>query len=1638
MAGRRLNSVASHVGRRPPSALGRGIVPKIVSGDATFETVFEGHLKWMRQKYALRQDMFLIGNPGSTRRRLAYHFCVTEGLQPELLVITRDTVEADLRQRREIGVSGQTLYVDSAVVRAAVMGRVLILDGIEKAERNVLPTINNLLENREMVLDDGRCLLNHTKYDRLVTSLGKAEVASRNLVRVSPNFIVIALGLPVPPCVGHTLDPPLRSRFQGRVVGGSPIGNEGENASLRDFVDAIGEASELPLMPSDAVVNLEKIYSATSDLHQAIARVYPWMLFTNEDPKRGVESILSSLGISQSTTTGGGSTQIDKETGFVSTPAVKTMLENLAIDWRNGLDRRATDLSSGASVWLPSAAVRAAIEGKLLILDGLHRVPSDVLCALGPLIADRQCPLQNSDTRGKGLVLTDDDQMDIDDDDTGPEVVHVHPNFRIIAIANPPTQGNPWLTSEVMGLFSFHVMNDGFATEILSAKYNGSVLEPTDVSAFLSSLLSFKTAVDGCQGIPPFTLRRLLRIAKNCSGESPSNELIASVMWRQLLLDLVPAVERDALPKAFIEAALSANASRSSSDEVTLSELGGSVVISGIEAPKYSTRAEGSRPELVPHVRDSFVPIPSHKRFMSEIHADLFLRGERHLLIVGPQGVGKNKVIDYYMELLGVERYYMQLHRDSTVGSLTCIPELEDGRWIVLDEADKAPLEVVILLKSLLEDGYLNLPDGRILGGQGLSMPIHPHFKCVVLCNRPGFPFLGNDFFRECGDVFSVFLLDNPDKNSELELVRSVAPKVPMGVLSQLVSVFGDLRQLTMDGLLSYPFSTRELLASARHMEHFGRSDEALQGVLAFERWDTTALNHIRRVLERHGFPSKAILDGFTDSSAAVLLQEAELLPPLRPVGSVQITKHHQQTPGPWLKAESRTIIMEPSMNSPLKSLEQPRSVGAFTEKAASLQLPLIGYPRQEEIVDAVASPGQVNILCDSMTDGMRLYTVDTNNWECSCRSLGISAMRWRNTTNSGADVSLNGQSARSRGKPQVVMVNHKVYVWHPTAGILVELPESAASSRGVVHRLFGPHADLFVAIADKDASSSTLSFVGSKEVYEVDVTANPPAVRLILRSADQIGQITNIASGSKTVLLSNARGDGLKLEGGVISIVHFPMAPPLAYDFANNVYQRENLEHSYFYRIQPDQSVWVCPGGGGTRGGFSQCSIIGRSGTLINYRLGQLEIVDTVEPASVRRLPLRDFPVELIREIGDNGKILVIYTDGWVDLLEIMRSQLELAEKEYRHLRSLPTREDHKTASGEPKHGKEDNAPHVGGNTYAGGTGGADTAGLGGVGGPYRLDKGHPVHQVSDEVKASISPEAAEAARKMGQEALRKRLEEIKMSSADWQRYTQLMNGVGDEIQQLRRVLHNSDSRLRERKWLAGSEGELDENKLVDALAGDKRVYRRRALQEPKVGEPQILPKRLSIVLDVSASMYRFNGVDGRLKRMTEIAVLLLEALNGFEDRFLYEIRGHSGDGPAIRLVDFEKPPKNEKEKYRVIQEMCAHAQYCSPGDSTLEAIQLATDRLVNAGPADEKLLMAFSDANLDRYDISPKQMDAALNRAPDQVHSHVFFIASFDDQADVLCQSISRGKATTVKDLRKLPQVIKNVLAATIDHQK
>ena len=79
---------------------------------------------------------------------------------------------------------------------------------------------------------------------------------------------------------------------------------------------------------------------------------------------------------------------------------------------------------------------------------------------------------------------------------------------------------------------------------------------------------------------------------------------------------------------------------------------------------------------------------------------------------------------------------------------------------------------------------------------------------------------------------------------------------------------------------------------------------------------------------------------------------------------------------------------------------------------------------------------------------------------------------------------------------------------------------------------------------------------------------------------------------------------------------------------------------------------------------------------------------------------------------------------------------------------------------------------------------------------------------------------------------------------------------------------------------------GELDDTRLIEGITGEKTIYKRRGEQEPEPGAVQEKPKRLRLVVDVSGSMYRFNGHDQRLERMLESTLMVMEALEGYGDR--------------------------------------------------------------------------------------------------------------------------------------------------------
>ena len=86
----------------PPRLARRLQVPSVPSVRGSMLPADDDLLQWMAQKSYLGQDMFLVGDPGPHLRNAALRFAAQTGREVEYIGITRDTTEADLKQRREI------------------------------------------------------------------------------------------------------------------------------------------------------------------------------------------------------------------------------------------------------------------------------------------------------------------------------------------------------------------------------------------------------------------------------------------------------------------------------------------------------------------------------------------------------------------------------------------------------------------------------------------------------------------------------------------------------------------------------------------------------------------------------------------------------------------------------------------------------------------------------------------------------------------------------------------------------------------------------------------------------------------------------------------------------------------------------------------------------------------------------------------------------------------------------------------------------------------------------------------------------------------------------------------------------------------------------------------------------------------------------------------------------------------------------------------------------------------------------------------------------------------------------------------------------------------------------------------------
>ncbi|KAJ3293424.1 hypothetical protein HDU79_000368, partial [Rhizoclosmatium sp. JEL0117] len=872
--------------------------------------------------------------------------------------------DGDLKQRREIQ-NGTAFYTDQASVRAAIHGRILILDGIEKAERNVLPIINNLLENREMALDDGRFLVHPKRFDSLTNTQSKAELDKWKLVRTSEKFVVIALGLPVPKYDGHPLDPPLRSRFQARNVNnptfftqisrlvkiapnvpqkilerlvsvGMVLRSESatsaqsgtssviipefpgslENvAKLMNLVNGVNPRSLLDsvyphylmgVLESEQKLIIESAYQRFEFMQLSPSSSTWWFdsffrlggILPSTVAKTATVSLLpvkETLSLKPTEIVVKSGTLLSSDPEFyVQTDYHKSLLTSLVLahavsdicvigpkgvgksallralikllgyqaeyiplfkdmSARDLLQRRSTNLK-GDTVWENSALVKAAVEGSIAILDQIEVASEGVIASIQSLIGEREVSLPDGSLLVSSEKFSTLSSVLSSSELASRKVIKVHDSFRIVALARPTLQsggGKNWLTPELMNLFMFipmRALTYAEEREVIMSICPGvedSVL--TQLLGFANKLRtehneSLKSLAEG------LSTRQLLRCVRHLSLY-PDDSLYDIIMKAQLA-PFLPTFTREALERLLKDSKImqSVNVMGSVDFGYKIEKQNGvdTLIIGNVSHPVSVNSNKLLIPDIV------FYDNPKQTAILHEMLKDYIL-GE-HLLLIGNQGVGKNKLVDKFLQLLQLPREYIQLHRDTTIHSLTSTPTIingvlvyedsplvracREGYILVVDEADKAPTHVTSVLKSLVEDGEMVLSDGRRLV---YNAPKELENVIVVHNN-----------FR---DVFAAHCIGNPDKHSELQLIKKYAPSVDDDILAKLVDAFNDLRVLVNEGLINYPYSTREIVSVVRHLESypFEGLSRALSNVFDFDSYDSDVKELIIATLSKNG-----------------------------------------------------------------------------------------------------------------------------------------------------------------------------------------------------------------------------------------------------------------------------------------------------------------------------------------------------------------------------------------------------------------------------------------------------------------------------------------------------------------------------------------------------------------------------------------------------------------------------------------------------------------------------------------------------------------------------------------------------------------------------------------------------------------
>ncbi|XP_048793738.1 midasin isoform X1 [Lagopus muta] len=430
---------------------------------------------------------------------------------------------------------------------------------------------------------------------------------------------------------------------------------------------------------------------------------------------------------------------------------------------------------------------QAVKKGEWILLDEINLAAAETLECLSGLL----------EGSSGSLVL-------LDRGDTEPLVRH--PDFRLFACMNPATDVGkrnlpPGIRNRFTELYVEELRNEGDLQILIMDYLRGLNVSKNTVQGIVNFYLAVRKEaetklVDGTGHRPHYSLRTLCR-ALRFAASNPCSSIQRS-LYEGFCLSFLTQLDRVSHPvvqKLICQHIVSGNIKSLLKQQIPKPQGGRFIHIEG-----YWISAGDKEPT----VDETYVLTPSVKLNLKDI-VRVVSAGTHPVLIQGETSVGKTSLIRWLAAATGNHcvrinnhehtdiQEYIGCYTSDASGKLVfkegiLIDAMRKGYWIVLDELNLAPTDVLEALNRLLDDNReLFITETQEV------VRAHPHFMLFATQNPPGL-YGGRKVLSRAFRNRFVELHFDELPSTELETILHKRCSLPPSYCSKLVKVMLDLQ----------------------------------------------------------------------------------------------------------------------------------------------------------------------------------------------------------------------------------------------------------------------------------------------------------------------------------------------------------------------------------------------------------------------------------------------------------------------------------------------------------------------------------------------------------------------------------------------------------------------------------------------------------------------------------------------------------------------------------------------------------------------------------------------------------------------------------------------------------------------------